>query len=395
MTSGVGKQIEVLEYNAIQSQIAAVLSTQYGQTNLSSSQVPAALSITAAQWKGLRNDMYRIADHQGRTRPTLTDPLPTVSFTGSLSGSVLTVASGISGGTLQIGQTIGGAGIPFDTIITSFGTGTGGAGTYNVNTTTGNVSSSSLTATYPVKITEADRAAYLSAASTLNNSSYYYVLPADLTTPATVSSLSYTNLNPGKTITHTVTMTFPSGTGYTRDQAATYFFNSGSVVSMGVNFHDYQTTGGADSPATLDVDYYNLLSSAGTTTFGRSTTTNSGDPSHVVNANFGFINASNTETTIYTRTIADTVLYGGTNPDKFWITVQYASGVLTFRLYMSNTYTSTGYATPGSTQPSPAKYYAVTGTFTSTVSTVYPSSPAVSVSAYYPASGISASFVSN
>jgi hypothetical protein len=56
------------------------------------------------------------------------------SFTGSIAGSVLTV-SAPSGAPIAVGQTIAGAGVPVGTTITSFGSGTGGAGTYNLSTT--------------------------------------------------------------------------------------------------------------------------------------------------------------------------------------------------------------------------------------------------------------------
>jgi hypothetical protein len=52
--------------------------------------------------------------------------------TGSITGTTLTV-SAVTSGTLQIGQTIEGAGITDGTIITAFGTGTGGTGTYTVS----------------------------------------------------------------------------------------------------------------------------------------------------------------------------------------------------------------------------------------------------------------------
>jgi hypothetical protein len=54
-------------------------------------------------------------------------------FTGSISGTTLTV-SGTPTGTLAIGQAIRGANVAAGTIITALGTGTGGAGTYIVDT---------------------------------------------------------------------------------------------------------------------------------------------------------------------------------------------------------------------------------------------------------------------
>ena len=54
-------------------------------------------------------------------------------FTGSITGTTLTVAS-VASGTLYLGQTVQGAGVTADTMITALGTGTGGAGTYTVST---------------------------------------------------------------------------------------------------------------------------------------------------------------------------------------------------------------------------------------------------------------------
>jgi hypothetical protein len=52
--------------------------------------------------------------------------------TGSISGTTLTVTA-VTSGTLFLGQTIEGSTVTNQTIITAFGTGTGGAGTYTVN----------------------------------------------------------------------------------------------------------------------------------------------------------------------------------------------------------------------------------------------------------------------
>jgi hypothetical protein len=57
---------------------------------------------------------------------------PGAVVTAAISGTTLTVAS-VTSGTLYVGQTIQGAGITTQTIITALGTGTGGAGTYTVN----------------------------------------------------------------------------------------------------------------------------------------------------------------------------------------------------------------------------------------------------------------------
>lgn len=57
---------------------------------------------------------------------------PVASMTGSIASTTLTVTA-ITSGSLAVGQTITCATCLPDTVITSFGTGTGGTGTYNIN----------------------------------------------------------------------------------------------------------------------------------------------------------------------------------------------------------------------------------------------------------------------
>ena len=58
----------------------------------------------------------------------------TAYVTASISGTVMTV-SAVSSGAIVVGQTVFGTGVTANTTITSFGTGTGGVGTYNVSST--------------------------------------------------------------------------------------------------------------------------------------------------------------------------------------------------------------------------------------------------------------------
>lgn len=58
---------------------------------------------------------------------------PTPSFTGSISGTTLTVTAPSTVAGLGIGSTLSGSGITAGTIITANGTGLGGTGTYTVN----------------------------------------------------------------------------------------------------------------------------------------------------------------------------------------------------------------------------------------------------------------------
>ena len=65
---------------------------------------------------------------------------------GSISGTLLTVASFASGVPLSVGMTITGSGIASNTVVTAYGTGRGGAGTYTVSISQ-TVSSTSITGT--------------------------------------------------------------------------------------------------------------------------------------------------------------------------------------------------------------------------------------------------------
>jgi hypothetical protein len=67
------------------------------------------------------------------------------SFTGSISGTTLTVTA-VASGTLALGQPISGSGVASGTVLTALGTGTGGTGTYTVNNSQ-TVASEAMTAT--------------------------------------------------------------------------------------------------------------------------------------------------------------------------------------------------------------------------------------------------------
>jgi hypothetical protein len=77
--------------------------------------------------------------------PSAAVAFPKVIFTGSISGTTLTVtAMSTSVNDIRVGTFVTGAGVATDTVITALGTGTGGTGTYTVNNTQ-TVSSTTLT----------------------------------------------------------------------------------------------------------------------------------------------------------------------------------------------------------------------------------------------------------
>lgn len=70
-------------------------------------------------------------------------PAPSFSVTGAIAGTTLTV-SAVGSGQLAIGEEVFGTGVAANTVITGFGTGVGGTGTYTVNNSQ-TVSSTTLT----------------------------------------------------------------------------------------------------------------------------------------------------------------------------------------------------------------------------------------------------------
>ena len=72
------------------------------------------------------------------------------ALTASIAGLVLTVTA-VASGVLQVGQQLSGSGVAAGTTIAALGTGSGGAGTYQLNKLqAGNVSSEAMTTTRPV-----------------------------------------------------------------------------------------------------------------------------------------------------------------------------------------------------------------------------------------------------
>jgi len=75
---------------------------------------------------------YTVSDSQTVTSTTINSTAAPAIVTASISGTTMTVTA-VTSGTLKIGQTIEGSGVTDGTIITAFGTGSGGAGTYTVS----------------------------------------------------------------------------------------------------------------------------------------------------------------------------------------------------------------------------------------------------------------------
>lgn len=75
---------------------------------------------------------YTVSDSQTVASTAINSTASPAIVTGAISGTTLTV-SAVTSGTLKIGQTIEASGLTDGTIITAFGSGSGGVGTYTVS----------------------------------------------------------------------------------------------------------------------------------------------------------------------------------------------------------------------------------------------------------------------
>lgn len=86
------------------------------------------------------------ADGSGNRDPVYATP---GAITASIAGNVLTVTA-VAAGVLQPGQTLSGSGVEPGTMITAYGSGSGGAGTYEVNRAQ-TVPSTAMTTVYTIQ----------------------------------------------------------------------------------------------------------------------------------------------------------------------------------------------------------------------------------------------------
>lgn len=257
-------------------------------------------------------------------------------FTGSTSGTTLTVTA-ITNGTLAVGQVLFGVGIARGTVITALGTGSGGIGTYTINTSqtvaseqmnsatagaiiTASMSGTTITVTgvtsgtlYPGQtiqgagvtantiITALGLNSVISTAITAGGTGYAVndtitvvggvAISAATYTVATVSAGAVTGLTvvtpgnystapgtPATTTTSgngtglTLTLTFGTGTGGTGNYPINFSQTVASSTMYALNFSVLPSTDGAFSGGTnVDiVDNYFVYNRPGTQQFGAS-----------------------------------------------------------------------------------------------------------------------------
>jgi hypothetical protein len=176
-------------------------------------------------------------------------------FYGSTSGTTLTV-TGVSSGTIAVGQSLFGIGVLAQTVITALGTGTGGVGTYTINRS------------------------QTVAAGSMNSATVGAVVTATIAgTVMTVSAVASGVLHVGQTISGVgVTLgTIITALGTGSGGVGTYTLSVTSTVAVGVtmyglNFSVLPSTDGAFSGAnTVDIiDNYFVYNNPTTQQFGAS-----------------------------------------------------------------------------------------------------------------------------
>jgi hypothetical protein len=230
-----GPYVYVLTSN-LSASVVGVLSTSTGRVGISDN------GINAYIVDGVSRYTWRISNPSNAI------------FTGSISGTTLTVTA-VSSGTIADNQSLSGVGVTSETVITALGTGTGGVGTYTVN----------LSQTL--------------SSRTLNSSTVGAKFTAAITgTTMTVSAVTSGTIYPGQTVqgtgvtAGTIVSAFVSGTGGTGTYTVSASQTVASVTMYGLNFSILPNNDGAFTGAnSVDiVDNYFVYNNPGTQQWGSS-----------------------------------------------------------------------------------------------------------------------------
>jgi hypothetical protein len=230
-----GPYVYVLTSN-LSASVVGVLSTTSGRVGISDN------GINAYIVDGVSRYTWRISNPSNAI------------FTGSISGTTLTVTA-VSSGTIGINQSLSGIGVTAETIITALGTGTGGVGTYTVN----------LSQTL--------------ASGPLNSSTVGAKFTASISgTTMTVTAVASGTIYLGQTIqgtgdtAGTIVSAFLTGTGGTGTYTVSASQTIASETMYGLNFSVLPNNDGAFTGAnSVDiVDNYFVYNNPGTQQWGAS-----------------------------------------------------------------------------------------------------------------------------
>jgi hypothetical protein len=167
-------------------------------------------------------------------------------FTGSISGTTLTVIS-VSSGTIGTGQSLFGVGIGSEVIITALGTGSGGVGTYTINTS------------------------YTLSARTLNSAAVARVFTGSISTNfGKITSIDIANQGSGYTSPLSITIAAPTS-GTTATASGTLTINGNTNIAAGGTgyaVNDTLTISGGTSTTAAQLTVQTVGASAATVVSG-------------------------------------------------------------------------------------------------------------------------------
>ena len=226
--------------------------------------------------------------------------------------------------------------------------------------------------TYPttsLKITEADRAAYLAYANTIS-ANKLVTPPSGQATFETYASSSRNSAWNG-TITHTVSLTFDTA-AYARG-----YFNAGGYIQFSASLSP-------DSPNLKNTSWQTMLTNMGTITWRYNGTTNSGNNTGTTTTSIGYNNLNTGFQTIFTK-LTEQATYSPNQYD-IYAAVNAGGNVIYFSIQfqdLSTTSNTTVYNTGYGNYGPYGIDENITGTLLSTVQGYRPSGSSVSIP--YPA----------
>jgi hypothetical protein len=175
-------------------------------------------------------------------------------FTGSISGTTLTVTA-VSSGTITANQSLSGIGVTSETVITALGTGTGGVGTYTVNLSQTLSSRSLNSSTVGAKFTAAIAGTTMTVSAVASGTIYLG------------QTIQGTGISAG-----TIVSAFGTGSGGTGTYTLSASQTIASETMYGLNFSVLPNNDGAFTGAnSVDiVDNYFVYNNPGTQQWGAS-----------------------------------------------------------------------------------------------------------------------------
>ena len=296
--AGQGTSILASDYNAIQTIISGVMGTASGSSGYGQTVNSAAVSgpnygkITALQWNNLQTDINNAYYHITGNNPGLSIASNGASYaitSITSNSSTITVNTNAYPITWPTGMSITISGTT-PSAYNGTWTITGVSTTQFTITSSTNPGASTVqgTVTVPtVKILEADRAAYTTAAAYCASNALTVPPSSQATLPVT-PWVTGTRTTPWNTsVTHTVTLTWSSRA------AAQYYFNTGGQLQVYASLTGYP----ADGSSAKDNDWNTLLTGLGTIKVGANGTTGTGTY-NVLSTSIGFYQLTTSNQTL-------------------------------------------------------------------------------------------------